>query len=322
MCGISENGSPREVLNVVKDFGAIIEQIGDEIKDFSRKKAEIAILFDYDSSLLSEIEDSCGQLYKFDMAWWILYYRNAHAGFYRLLKRNDYDVDYVQSSKIKNIHQYKVLYVPYYQMIKPEVAKELERFVFEGGILIADEGFGLRDLNTWVNPYDIKCSGLFNGRVYERRKDDRVVIYKGKEFLSKGYHCIYHLNDAETLATFPDGEPALQRIKDYNGWTYLLGFSIGYDSFLSNDEFLTDVLNELLAKANVQKRKYSHISNGVEVREVNKDNESYLTFMNSSDSEQVVVIEEELLKSYGNIKVKDNKVIIPALECGIIKVKK
>ena len=316
------DGSPREVLNVVKDFGAIILQIGDEIKDFSRKKAEIAILFDYDSSLLSEIEDSCGQLYKFDMAWWILYYRNAHAGFYRLLKRNDYDVDYVQTSKIKDIHQYKVIYMPYYQMIKPEVAKELERFVFEGGILIADEGFGLRDLNTWVNPYDIKCGGLFKGRVYERRKDDREVIYKDKKLLSKGYHCIYHVENAETLATFPDKEPAMQMIKHGSGRTYLLGFSIGYNAFQSNDELLNDVLNVLLSNAHIQKRKYSDIKNGLEVREVIKDNKSYLTFMNSSPSEQQVTIEEEILNSYGNIKADKNKVIIPAFECGILKVQK
>ena len=111
-------------------------------------------------------------------------------------------------------------------------------------------------------------------------------------------------------------------IKHGSGRTYLLGFSIGYNAFQSNDEFLNDVLNELLSNVHIQKRKYSNIKKGIEVREVIKDNESYLTFMNSSDSEQQVTIEEEILNSYGNIKAGTNKVIIPAFECGILKVRK
>lgn len=316
------DGSPREVLNEVKDFGEIVEKVGDEIKDFSRRKSEVAIVFDYDSSLLSEIEDSNGQLYKFDMAWWILYYRYAHAGFYRLLKRNDYDIDYIQSSNIKDIHQYKVIYMPYYQMIKKEVSDELERFVSNGGILIADEGFGLRDLNTWVNPYDIKCSGLFKARLIERRKDDRLFIYKNKEFLSKGYHSVYRVDNAEVLGTFKDGSPSIQKIKHGKGLTYLFGFSLGYDAFHSKDEVLTDIIEDIIKDKSINKNRYSNIKNGLEMRELVKDNESYLTFLNSSNVSRSVEIKEKILSHYGNIDVDGCVITIPEHGCGIVKTNK
>lgn len=316
------DGSPREVLNEVKDFGEIIDKIGDDIKDFDRKESDIAIVFDYDSSLLSEIEDSCGKIYEFDMAWWILYYRYGHAGFYRLLRRNDYDVDYIQSSNIKNIHKYKVIYMPYYEIAKKEVTDELEKFVSNGGILIADEGFGLRDTNTWVNPYDIKCSGLFKGRLLERRRDERSIIFNNKEFLSKGYHSVYRVEEAEVVATFSDGSPAIQKVKHGKGYTYLFGFSIGFNAFQSQDQLLTDIMENSIKDINLNKNRYTDIKNNLEMRELIKDNEAYLTFLNSGDKEAKVNIKEKVLASYGKVVLKDNELTIPEYGCGILKVKR
>ena len=312
------DGSPREVLNEVRDFGEIVEKIGDNVKEFSRKQADIAILFDYDSSLISEIEDANGPLYKFDNVWWILYYRYAHAGFYRLAKRNDYDVDYVQTSKVKDIHNYKVIYAPYYAMISKEVANELEKFVANGGILIADEGFGLRDPNTWVNPYDIKCSGLFKARIVERRRDDRGVTFNGKQLLSKGYHSVYKVENSEVFGMFSDGSPSIQRIKHGKGMSYLFGFSLGYNAFHSKDKILSDVFESILDNK-VAKNKYSSIREGLEARELDKDNESYFTFLNSSSKPQVVKLDKNILSSFGNIKTEDNKITIEPHGCGIIK---
>lgn len=315
------DGSPRDVLNEVKSFGEIINQIGDEIRGFCRKNSEIAIVFDYDSSLMSEIEDSNGPLYEFDNVWWILYYRNAHTGFYRLCKRNDYDVDYIQSSKIKDIHKYKVVYMPYYTMISKTVSDELEKFVSNGGIVIADEGFGLRDQNTWINPYDIKCSGLFKGRLLERRKDDREVVYKNKQLLSKGYHSVYKVENAETIAKFADGEPAVQMIKHSKGKTYLFGFSLGYDSFYSEDLLLTNIFENIIKDNEVVKNKYSNFAKGIEARELIKDNECYLTLLNSSSESYTMNLENEVLEYYGDLKVENTRIIIPKFGCGILKIK-
>ncbi len=313
------DGSPRKVLNEVKAFGDIVNVIGKDIYSFYKKQSDVAIVFDYDSSLLSEIEDSCGPDYKFDMYWWILYYRNAHAGFYRLMKRNNYEVDYIQSSNIKDIHKYKVVYMPYYTMIKEEVAKELELFVSNGGILLADEGFGLRDLNTWVNPYDIRCHGLFKGRVFERRKDDRPVIFNGHEFLSKGYHTVYTVSNSETIATFKDGSPSIQKINHGKGYTYLFGFSLGYDAYQLEDETLVKIFEECTKGADIKPVKYSDYKNGLEVKQLTKQDESYYTFLNSSDKEVVVNFEEKILDTYGDIKNQSNKIVISPLGCGIIK---
>ena len=101
----------------------------------------------------------------------------------------------------------------------------------------------------------------------------------------------------------------------------MFGFSLGYDAYLSEDETLVKVFEDCIKDTNVKPVKYSDYKNGLEVKQlVNKD-ESYFTFLNSSDKEVVVNFEDKILEHYGDIKVQSNKIIVAPLGCGIVKCK-
>ena len=65
-------------------------------------------------------------------------------------------------------------------MIKPEVGEALKSFIEKGGVVIADEGFGMRTVNTWMQPYDIDfkpvVTACLDHRVFS---SGQKVEYKG-----------------------------------------------------------------------------------------------------------------------------------------------
>ena len=54
-------------------------------------------------------------------------------------------------------------------MLDPSIVPLLKEYLEGGGVIIADEGFGMRQPNTWMQPYDIDCASLFTSRMVERR---------------------------------------------------------------------------------------------------------------------------------------------------------
>ena len=70
----------------------------------------------------------------------------------------------------------------------------------------------------------------------------------------------------------------------------------------------------------VKKTKYSSINQGLEIRELQKGNESYFVLLNSSDKNQSIKIDRNVLSSFGDIKIENNKINIKPFGCGIVKV--
>ena len=280
------DGSARDVLNSVKAFGADVHKLSDVLKSATIKPSDVAIVFDFDSKLMGEIEESCGQLYEFSSGKYDLYYRNSHMGMYRALRRLNYGVDYASTTKPENFKNYKVLYFPYYSMLKPDVAKAIEEFVRDGGIVLADDGFGMRQTNTWFNPYDVELKPVITARVRERRKGDRYhVNYNGKGFDAKLFKTEYAVENADVLMTFDDGTPALQRVSYGKGQIYLFGFSIGYMNFDENNSVTDEFIEKLLGEADIKKYKYSDLANGIYERRMVCADGRELVFLFNTDDE-------------------------------------
>ena len=138
-----------------------------------------------------------------------------------MLRNSDYAVDYVGATRPEEWKKYKVLCFPYYTMLSPEIMPYLEDFVKNGGVVIADEGFGMRQTNTWMQPYDIECKSLFTSRMVERRfvGEDFAEI-DGDLVRIRPYRTHYRHEGGETVATWRDGSPAAQRfdIGDGSFW--------------------------------------------------------------------------------------------------------
>ena len=279
-------------LNAIEVLNGKSEESIASDKGFIRmqdKKADIAIVFDFDSMLMSEIEDGCGKIYSLDTEPTILNYRYTHAGMYRLVKDSNYNVDYVGVTRPELFASYKVLYFPYYTMLNPEIIPYLQKFLDNGGIVIADEGFGLRTLNTWMQPYDIDCKPLMTARLKERRFiDNEQIIYKGQKSRIAPFKSQYEVQNADSLMVFADGTPALQCVNYGKGKLYLFGFSIGYSYYKTRDDLWKIVMGDILESANVEKEEFSDHQNGVyEKRLVCDDGEAVFIFNNSEEEKTI-----------------------------------
>ena len=316
------DGSPREVAYTVSDFGADINKnmkylAGAEVKD-----ADVAIVFDFNSMLLSEIEDVCGPDFSFDWSAPQFYYRNAHAGFYRMLRNSDFAVDYVGVTRPEEFLKYKVLYFPYYTMLDPEIVPYLEKFVENGGTVIADEGFGMRQMNTWINPYDIACKPLVDARMVERRFVGEDFAEIGGELIRiRPYRTHYRFNGGETVARWRDGSPAAQRFELGKGRVYLFGFSAGYSYYESGDARIAAFIEKMLSEAGVEKNKLSHTLDGIYEKRLQNGEFEIIHLFNNTNEEKSFDLEGEIIAQGGHGSVQDAHALVPAHSMGYFVVK-
>ena len=288
------DGSPREVAYEVKDLGEQLKRNGAFFKGSKAKSAEIAIVFDYDCLLLSEIEDSCGPDYTFGLWNPRYYYKNAHTGMYRLLRDANYAVDYVGVCDLKKFDQYKVLYLPYYTMIKPEVANALKAFIEKGGVVIADEGFGMRTVNTWMQPYDIDFKPVLNAKRKHRvYSTGEKVSYQGFTATVQPVKTDYEVQNAEILAHFDDNKPALFKINYGKGSFYLSGFSLGYGYRSDKNALYSQIVEDILANTDVCKYAYADAQNGLYEKRLQTSNGEMIFLFNATDEDKVVAMKEK-----------------------------
>lgn len=300
------DGSPREVAFAVKEFGTTLKRDMKYFVGARAERAQIGIVFDFDSMLMSEIEDACGKDFSFaPKEDALLYYRKAHAGMYRLLRSANYDVDYVGANRPERFSDYKALYFPYYTMLDPAILPALCSFVEEGGILLADEGFGMRQRNTWMRPYDIPCKPLFTARLFERRLAQEEIALRGTRIKVGPYKTQYRMEGGETLLRFDDGSAALQVFSYGKGKICLFGFSFGYSYYENNASALSALAEELLQGL----EKYPYACADLYEKRLYGDGYGIVFLFNVSDRERTVQIKEEILG--GNASVREGTLVLP-----------
>lgn len=299
------DGTPREVAYNVRDFGASLKAHKDFLSGSDAERADIGIVFDFDSLLATCIEDCFGADYSFGWGNPQFYYRNAHAGMYRLARNTNRKVDYVASKDVDKFKDYKVLYFPHYCMIKPEVKTALEEYIKNGGTVIADEGFGLRQLNTWLEPYDMDFKPVVTARMRHRLLNcgDKVT-YKGLEGLVRPYKTEYKCEDGEVLASFSNGVPAMRKISYGKGNLYLCGFSIGYSYYADGGEAWLAMAEDIFNEVGVCKYAYSDVLNGLYEKRLEKDDKQMIILQNACEEDKQVEIKEEIISSTATVQGK------------------
>jgi len=318
---VRADGSPRPAIGSVRAFGETLKPLKDSICGFYPKRAEVAIVFDYKSLLVNEIMEA-RHLQRFglvpDNA--LFYYPWAHRGYYWLMRGGNRDVDYVNVGDIARIKDYKVVCFPVYMMYDKAVTPVLEEYVANGGVVIADEGFGLLQENLWMNPYDIPCGKAMTARLRERRRGSNSLTVGGKKLATAGYYAEYAVKDATTLLTFDDGTPAVSEVRYGKGRINLLGFSLGYS--VTNAEAVADwrpVFDLMTKDVALAKKAYGDFDGDLDERRLYKGDEEYLFLINASDVEKTVHLREKVGKTYAQGRVEGESAIIPPKSTLIIK---
>lgn len=318
------NGKPREVALEVKSFAETLKKDGELFVRSETKKSGAAILFDYDSGLMSAIEDHCVENSFKRNPDARGYYHGAVKGMYRLLAELGVNCDFVQTTDLGGLSDSKFLYVPYYTMIKKEVAEALEKFVKGGGIVVADEGFGMRQPNTWMQPYDIDCKPLLNVVLDERRicKGAESVDYNGKTAQIYPFKTTYDVSGEETaVMNFGDGEIAVRKISYGKGEFYLCGFSIGYSYLKTGDELWKNFVSEKIKAAGVEKTTFGDGNEVYEKRLTDGDKE-IIFLLNCSDKEKRFEINGEIVSFGGDGKIDGSALTVCGKGAGYAIIKR
>ncbi len=281
---VRADGSKREVADAAARFGEELHRNMRYLQGCEAVSGEAAIVFDFNASLISEIDDSCGADFSFESYNPLYYYRLSHAGMYRALREMNYNVDYVGATEPEKWSQYKLLYFPYQAILRDEMVPWLVSFVEQGGIVLADEGFGLRSANTWMNPYDIPLGGMAQIRMRERRLSHNEHISVNDERVPvRPFKTEYAVKDGQTLLAFDDGAPALQKITFGKGTFYLFGFSLGYSLHDARPASLCDLLRGILGSCRIAAYRYADGSKGIFEKHTRSDNYKIVYLFNNSN---------------------------------------
>ena len=314
---VRADGSKRAVADAVACFGAELHRNMPYLQGSEAVQADVAIVFDFNASLISEIDDSCGMDYSFDHANPLYYYRVSHAGVYRALREMNYNVDYVGATEPEKWSQYKVLYFPYQAIIRDEMVPYLVSFVQNGGIVLADEGFGLRETNTWMNPYDLPLGQMAQIRMRERRMVHTEISLDGKRVAIRPFKTEYAVSSGEILHRFDDGTPALQRICYGKGAFYLFGFSLGYSLHDLRPEPLCNLLGGILASCQIAPYPYADGKKGI--FEKHTQSEHYnITYLFNNSNESLRVDEHHVVAMGGFLQEDGDGWILPAQNMGYL----
>ena len=314
------DGTPRPVLYAASDFGADLHKNSEYFVSAEVESAEAAIVFDYDSLLMAEIEEASAALpFVFNCENDLHYYKKSHTGMYKLFKKLNFNIDYINVKTPELFSKYKVLYFPYHTMLDEKIVPFLREFLARGGSVIADEGFGLRDLNTWMRVGDINLKPLITARLRERRstlRSEEFVDLMGEKTRILPYKSEVAVENAEVIAAFENGKPAIQMVRSGNGKIYLSGVSLGYIYEKTEAKGVENFMNGILQDAGIRKYRFADFKNGVyEKRLLSEDREIVFIF-NMSENDKTVSLDRKIVAYGADASVDGDQMTVKAGEIG------
>lgn len=289
---VGMDGEKRDVAESVRRFGEILIENNALFSRMEPVRGEAAVLYDFDSMLMSAVEDGSDELYDLGRKPDAYeYYTKAHHGVYRLFRDLDMEADYLTADRIGELPKYKVLYLSDYELADERLEKPLYEFVFDGGIVIADEGFGLRERkNLWLRTGNLPYAGLVQAKLEKRRVRTDSLLLNGKSVTTGPYRSWYR-TDAQPLVKFDDGGGAIYEYKVGKGKVLLVAVSAGYSYEAYGEagwrEFIGTYLEECGA---IEKKSRGETLRGIYRRRMASGTERLQVVQNWSGSAAEIII--------------------------------
>jgi len=205
--------------------------------------AEVALVYDERSDLISRIESTVGYSYTSNGSYPYFHnYKGALQGSYALFWENNIPVDVISIHDVHKLPSYRVVYLPAPLVVDDAYARELAAFVRQGGVLVSEASLGLRLPNTWLrttNPPD-ELKDVFGAQEESRVQFDepRTVAVPSYGLNLPATRLVTHLRPATAAPCgfWDDGTPALTMNHCSDGKAVLLGFYAGASFIDSGDE--------------------------------------------------------------------------------------
>lgn len=318
---LNMDGTDKPITPVVAEVGKILADNKELFASAEPKKADIVFLYDYASMLMSAVEDHDRELFVIRKSKNpVDYYNTAVHGMYKLLMDEGYRVDFVDSREVEKIADYKVAYVPYATMLDTACEEALRKFAENGGKLLLDEGFGLRQKNTWLTnrilfPNLIDAS--WHNRVRDYKHRNETFILDGERVTLKPYRTDYEVANSETLAIFDDGKPSISKVKVGEGEIILFGASIGYSFASFKETGWVKFMKKMLADVSAM----GDYGDGIIVQEnVTPEGELKYFFNTKKSMADITCDFTEIV--FGAEKVRENTISVKAGDVACLYIKK
>lgn len=239
MANFDGTSTPRA--EVAGAIAKILDQEKETFLEAQPFRAEVAILYNVYSQL--SLAQALGQEVENIPALSLM-------GFYRALFEKNIPVDFIHVRQVENgeLQQYKLLYLPFSITLPEDAYIEIEKFVQNGGTVIADARFG------WLKAEDMlrgeRIPGFGFDKVFGCQEDTIKSIEKttisiiandvalpllssGDQLVGAQWKEVLSVNDGRVVAEFEDNLPAIVVNKYGKGKTAFIGTLIGmaYEKF-------------------------------------------------------------------------------------------
>jgi beta-galactosidase GanA len=199
------------------------------LRDFRPDPAEVAIVYDIESDLMSRIEEATGGNWLGNTVKYT--YKASLKGSYNLFWQTRTPVDFVSTRELEKIHRYRIVYLPALFVADRRVAEILEAYVEKGGFLVSEEGLALRDWRYWMSTtapgagLDV-LFGLTQGKTTKPAAASDVEFGRLRlPVVSRRANLLPR--DGRIMAKWPTGEAAIVGHSRGKGTTVMLGFHPG-----------------------------------------------------------------------------------------------
>jgi beta-galactosidase GanA len=145
---LSSNFEIQETGEYTKKFYDLIKKNEKLFVDYEPSKAKVAILYDFDSDVVSACEDlGCHQIADENYR-----YKESLRGFISLLFQNGVCYEIIDTKNLPDLSRFELVIAPCLISFYQEKADWLYQYVANGGRLWTENDFALREENTFIAP--------------------------------------------------------------------------------------------------------------------------------------------------------------------------
>lgn len=221
---------PQRTLEMAEDF-RLAHKLAPLLLPASRKP-EVAIFISREAEHLAAIDHV-------DKQGAMNYYMHSVHSAHELLWREGYPADFISTSNLDKLSNYKVLVMPFAFCIGKETVSEIKKFAENGGIVIADFLLGSKNTRGYCDPvipgFGLgELFGLKEDEIYAA-KSDTIRLGSGMDVNAFKFIQTCRLEKAVPFAYY-NGKPVFTRNKFGKGEAVFLGTTFFHrDAWLNSE---------------------------------------------------------------------------------------
>ncbi len=154
------DGGPTPLTEKAGELGKMLAEYGDLLKNGTRVKAEIALVFSM-RSYLADWSSTGKKNNKYSI--------DCLSGYYTMFWEENMPVDIIHEDFTADLNKYKLVILPNSIAVSPAFAKQLEEYVANGGTILSEQMFGIFD-PTFKLSYTVPGYGF--DKIFGANQDD------------------------------------------------------------------------------------------------------------------------------------------------------